>query len=311
MVADAWTALQAASLARDDAAVAHERGEDIALHTTTAKQLAIAAAEQASDAGVQPGRRARPVLRQAVHRHRQRHQGAQGRRRLGGDHAQLHRPARAQGPRPRGPELSAGAEPRAARSSPRPGASRPAARHGRRPDHRSPTRSASPRAAPQQLLADGLRPGDRVALVAPTSTDYVITWLACVLAGAPGRAGQPDLSGRPASTRMLAPLAPALVLARGRDRPARSCRQGRRRPTCRGSAPTGSTSSRTCTRRARPVCRSSARRRTTTSAAWPRAMSARARPARRPTGCSPRSRCSTSTRWATASSPRCSPAPTR
>jgi alkylation response protein AidB-like acyl-CoA dehydrogenase len=49
MVADAWTALQAASLARDDAALAHERGEDIALHTTSAKKLAIGAAEQASD----------------------------------------------------------------------------------------------------------------------------------------------------------------------------------------------------------------------------------------------------------------------
>lgn len=50
MVADAWTALQAASLARDDAAVAYERGEDIALRTTTAKQLAIVAADQASAA---------------------------------------------------------------------------------------------------------------------------------------------------------------------------------------------------------------------------------------------------------------------
>ncbi|HET8583061.1 MAG TPA: acyl-CoA dehydrogenase family protein, partial [Jatrophihabitans sp.] len=50
MVADAWTALQAASLARDDAAVAHARGEDIALRTTTAKNLAITAAEQAADA---------------------------------------------------------------------------------------------------------------------------------------------------------------------------------------------------------------------------------------------------------------------
>lgn len=49
-VADAWTALQAASLARDDAAVAHARGEDISLPTTTAKKLAIDAAEQASDA---------------------------------------------------------------------------------------------------------------------------------------------------------------------------------------------------------------------------------------------------------------------
>jgi alkylation response protein AidB-like acyl-CoA dehydrogenase len=49
LVADAWTALQAASLARDDAAAAHERGEDIALRTTTAKHLAITAAERASD----------------------------------------------------------------------------------------------------------------------------------------------------------------------------------------------------------------------------------------------------------------------
>lgn len=49
-VADAWTALQAASLARDDAAVAHARGEDISLRTTTAKKLAIDAAERASDA---------------------------------------------------------------------------------------------------------------------------------------------------------------------------------------------------------------------------------------------------------------------
>lgn len=49
MVADAWASLQAASFARDHAAVVHERGEEIALHTTTAKQLAITAAEQASD----------------------------------------------------------------------------------------------------------------------------------------------------------------------------------------------------------------------------------------------------------------------
>jgi alkylation response protein AidB-like acyl-CoA dehydrogenase len=50
LVADAWSALHAAALARDDAALAHERGEDIALHTTVAKRLAIIAAEQASDA---------------------------------------------------------------------------------------------------------------------------------------------------------------------------------------------------------------------------------------------------------------------
>jgi alkylation response protein AidB-like acyl-CoA dehydrogenase len=50
MVAEAWTALQAASFARDDAALAHQRGEEIALRTTVAKRLAITAAEQASDA---------------------------------------------------------------------------------------------------------------------------------------------------------------------------------------------------------------------------------------------------------------------
>jgi alkylation response protein AidB-like acyl-CoA dehydrogenase len=49
LVADAWVALQAASLARDDAALAHERGADIALHTSTAKRLAITAADQASE----------------------------------------------------------------------------------------------------------------------------------------------------------------------------------------------------------------------------------------------------------------------
>ena len=49
MVADAWASLQAASLARDDAAVAHERGEDIALRTTTAKRLAISAADLAAE----------------------------------------------------------------------------------------------------------------------------------------------------------------------------------------------------------------------------------------------------------------------
>jgi alkylation response protein AidB-like acyl-CoA dehydrogenase len=49
MVADAWASLQAASLARDHAAVAHAQGVDIALHTTTAKQLAIIAAEQAAN----------------------------------------------------------------------------------------------------------------------------------------------------------------------------------------------------------------------------------------------------------------------
>jgi alkylation response protein AidB-like acyl-CoA dehydrogenase len=48
MVADSWTALHAASLARDLAAIAYDRGEDTALATTAAKQLAIAGAESAA-----------------------------------------------------------------------------------------------------------------------------------------------------------------------------------------------------------------------------------------------------------------------
>lgn len=49
MLADTWSAVQAASLARDHAAVAHGRGQDIALETTVAKRLAIDAAELASN----------------------------------------------------------------------------------------------------------------------------------------------------------------------------------------------------------------------------------------------------------------------
>ncbi len=61
------------------------------------------------------------------------------------------------------------------------------------------------------LMKDGLLPGQRVALVAPTSTDYLITWLACLLAGTPVALVNPaypnELVGR-----MLAPLGPDLVL---------------------------------------------------------------------------------------------------
>ncbi|MDX6573682.1 MAG: carnitine-CoA ligase, partial [Gaiellales bacterium] len=63
----------------------------------------------------------------------------------------------------------------------------------------------------EQLLDAGLRPGQRVALVAPTSTDYVITWLACVFAGLPVALVNPTY---PADLidKMLAPLDPARVL---------------------------------------------------------------------------------------------------
>ena len=64
------------------------------------------------------------------------------------------------------------------------------------------------------LLADGLRAGDRVAIIDGSSTDYVITWLACLLAGTPvalvNPSYPPDLT-----ERMIAPLAPRLVLGRG------------------------------------------------------------------------------------------------
>jgi acyl-CoA synthetase (AMP-forming)/AMP-acid ligase II len=61
------------------------------------------------------------------------------------------------------------------------------------------------------LLDGGLTPGQRVALVAPTSTDLVLTWLACVLAGMPVALVNPTYPAE-LTERMLAPLAPALVI---------------------------------------------------------------------------------------------------
>jgi len=60
-------------------------------------------------------------------------------------------------------------------------------------------------------LLDELQPGRRVALVAPTSTDYVVTWLACLLAGTPVALVNPTYPDE-LLDRMLAPLAPDLVL---------------------------------------------------------------------------------------------------
>ncbi len=75
----------------------------------------------------------------------------------------------------------------------------------------------------QELLASGLQPGERVALVAPTSTDYLVTWLACVLAGLPVALVNPTY---PADliADMLAPAAPTRVL--GADEIARARRAG-------------------------------------------------------------------------------------
>src|ERR1700727_1518993 len=71
------------------------------------------------------------------------------------------------------------------------------------------------------LLGDGLRPGQRVALVAPTSTDYVLTWLACLLAGTPVALVNPSYPAE-LTGRMLAPLAPGPVLGPGEIAVARS-----------------------------------------------------------------------------------------
>jgi crotonobetaine/carnitine-CoA ligase len=62
-----------------------------------------------------------------------------------------------------------------------------------------------------QLLNAGLRPGQRLALVAPTSTDYIVTRLACLLAGTPVALVNPTYPDE-LIERMLAPLAPDLVL---------------------------------------------------------------------------------------------------
>jgi crotonobetaine/carnitine-CoA ligase len=62
-----------------------------------------------------------------------------------------------------------------------------------------------------QLLAAGVRPGQRIAIVAHTSTDYVVTWLAALLAGTPVALVNPTYP-QELLERMLRPLAPALVL---------------------------------------------------------------------------------------------------
>jgi carnitine-CoA ligase len=61
------------------------------------------------------------------------------------------------------------------------------------------------------LLDSGLRPGQRVAMVDSTSTDYLLTWLACVLAGTPVALVNPTYP-EDLTERMLAPLGPERVL---------------------------------------------------------------------------------------------------
>ena len=63
----------------------------------------------------------------------------------------------------------------------------------------------------RDLLDSGLRPGQRVAMVDSTSTDYLLTWLACLLAGTPVALVNPTY---PADLieRMLAPLGAERIL---------------------------------------------------------------------------------------------------
>ena len=63
----------------------------------------------------------------------------------------------------------------------------------------------------RSLLESGLTPGRPVALVSGTSTDYLVTWLACVLAGLPVALVNPTYPDE-LTERMLAPLAPDRVL---------------------------------------------------------------------------------------------------
>src|SRR5208282_4273385 len=61
-------------------------------------------------------------------------------------------------------------------------------------------------------------------LVGHTSTDYVLTWLACLLAGTPVALVNPSYPGD-LTGRMLAPLAPDLVLGPGEIALARTAGQ--------------------------------------------------------------------------------------
>lgn len=63
----------------------------------------------------------------------------------------------------------------------------------------------------RELLDSDVRPGQRIAAVAHSSTDYLVTWLAALLAGTPIALVNPTYPPE-LLERMLGPLAPALVL---------------------------------------------------------------------------------------------------
>ena len=75
----------------------------------------------------------------------------------------------------------------------------------------------------RELRSAGLTPGRRVALVAASSTDYLLTWMACLLAGLPVALVNPTYP-RELIESMLEPLTPALVLGPDQIALARSAR---------------------------------------------------------------------------------------
>jgi carnitine-CoA ligase len=79
----------------------------------------------------------------------------------------------------------------------------------------------------RDLLASGLRPGQRVAMVDSTSTDYLVTWLACLLAGSPVALVNPTYPAE-LIERMLEPVGPDRIL--GPDAIARARSSGRTAP---------------------------------------------------------------------------------
>lgn len=76
-----------------------------------------------------------------------------------------------------------------------------------------------------RLLSEGLAPGRPVALVAPPSTDYLVSWLACLLVGAPVALVNPTYPDE-LTERMLASLAPDRVLREEDIAEARATRAG-------------------------------------------------------------------------------------
>lgn len=62
-----------------------------------------------------------------------------------------------------------------------------------------------------EMLDSGLSPGDRVAMIAHNSTDYIVTWLGSLLAGTPVALVNPTY---PAALieEMLDPLVPQVVM---------------------------------------------------------------------------------------------------